>query len=123
MIKRVFYIIFSAVFISCSSDPEIPPDILQPKEMANVLWDVMQSQNLAYETARKDSTVSEAVETKILSQKIFNIHKIDSASFNRSYNWYVAHPAILKVIFDSLYAQKERANVLNLEKKNRPDSL
>ena len=135
MTRIIIYIMFSLVFVSCGSDTEVPSNILQPPEMSNILWDVMRSQALAYEIARKDSSVREAIEVKVLSQKIFKIYKIDSAYFNKSYNWYIQHPTILKVIFDSMYVQKERENNLKLErkmerertlkptKKNMPDSL
>lgn len=121
--KNIIYIIFFFALVSCSPDSKAPSNIIQPPEMSNILWDIMRSQTLAYETARKDSTVNEAIETKALSQKIFTIYKIDSAYFSRSYNWYVQHPAILKTIFDSMYVQKERENNLKLERKNRPDSI
>jgi predicted neuraminidase len=97
--------------------------VIQPKEMQSILWDVMRAETLASEMARKDSSVDVAIETKSLSQKVFNIHKTDSARFNKSYNWYVKHPDLLKIIFDSLYSQKERENNLHLRKKNVPDSL
>jgi hypothetical protein len=108
---------FWLVFVSCGSDTKIPSDILQPAEMSNILWDIMRSQTLGYEIARKDSSVREAIEVKALSQKVFKIYKIDSTYFNKSYNWYIQHPTILKVIFDSMYVQKERENNLKLEKK------
>jgi hypothetical protein len=108
---------FFLVFVSCGSDTKVPSDILQPAEMSNILWDIMRSQALGYEIARKDSSVREAIEVKALSQKVFKIYKIDSAYFNKSYNWYIQHPTILKVIFDSMYVQKERENNLKLEKK------
>ncbi len=76
--------------------------------MKSILWDVMRAQTLAQETSLKDSTIDVAVETKFLSQKIFEIHKTDSAHFIESYNWYVKHPDLLKLIFDSLYIQKQR---------------
>ena len=125
MKSSTFYIclLFSVVFVSCGSGDEAPSNILQPSQMSNVLWDIMRSQTLAYEVARKDSSVNEAAETKALSQKVFKIHKIDSAYFNKSYNWYVQHPAVLKVIFDSMYAQKEREVNLKLERENMPDTL
>ena len=85
--------------------------------MKSILWDVMRAQSLARELSLKDSTIDIANETKLLSQKIFEIHKTDSALFNKSYNWYVKHPDDLKLIFDSLYAQKERENSLQLKGK------
>lgn len=123
MTRIVAYTVIFLVLISCSSDTKVPSGILQPVKMSNVLWDVMRSQVLAYETARKDTSTSEAIEVKALSKKIFQIYKIDSAHFNKSYNWYVQHPAVLKIIFDSMYVQKERENTLKLERENMPDTL
>lgn len=117
MSRTIIYIMFFLVFVSCGSDTKVPSNILQPAEMSNILWDIMRSQALGYEIARKDSSVREAIEVKALSQKVFKIYKIDSAYFNKSYNWYIQHPTILKVIFDSMYVQKERENNLKLEKK------
>jgi hypothetical protein len=117
MSRAIIYIMFWLVFVSCGSDTKVPSDILQPAEMSNILWDIMRSQTLGYEIARKDSSVREAIEVKALSQKVFKIYKIDSTYFNKSYNWYIQHPTILKVIFDSMYVQKERENNLKLEKK------
>jgi hypothetical protein len=123
MMKPFICFIFSAIIISCNSGNKTPSNIIQPEEMQSILWDVMRAQTLANEIAVKDSSVNAAVETKYLSQKIFQIHKIDSSDFNKSYNWYVKHPDALKLIFDSLYAQKERENSLRLKKKNGPHPL
>jgi len=85
--------------------------------MKSVLWDVMRAQSLAREIALKDSTVDLAIKTKSLTQKVFEIHKIDSAQFIESYNWYMKHPTHLKLIFDSMYVQKERENSIQSKKK------
>jgi hypothetical protein len=95
--------------------------MIQPEEMKSILWDVVNAQVWAGEIARKDSTVTAAAETKILSRKVFEIHRTDSAHFNNSYQWYVKHPAVLKLIFDSLYAQKQRKATLIPRKLRRPD--
>ncbi|HSV09130.1 MAG TPA: DUF4296 domain-containing protein [Hanamia sp.] len=121
--KNLFYLILFIMFFSCGKSNKPPSSVIQPKEMQSILWDVMRAETLASEMARKDSSVDVAIETKSLSQKVFNIHKTDSARFNKSYNWYVKHPDLLKIIFDSLYSQKERENNLHLRKKNVPDSL
>lgn len=122
MIKIIIYFIFSILLSACYSSDELPSDIIKPDEMKNILWDVMSAQTLASELSRTDSSVNQAAETKALSQKVFNIHHTDSATFNKSYNWYVKHPDILKRIFDSLYAQKQRESVpeLKINHKNGP---
>jgi hypothetical protein len=123
MMKNVLYFIFFMMLFSCGKSNKPPSSLIQPKEMQSILWDVMRAETLASEIAKKDSAVDAAVETKSLSQKVFNIHKTDSATFNKSYNWYVKHPDVLKIIFDSLYIQKEREQHLHLNKRNVADSL
>ena len=120
MIKYFVYVIFLMTLFSCYSKDKVPSDIIKPEEMKNIIWDIMRSQALANELALKDSTVDKAIKTKLLSKKVFEIHKTDSAHFNESYNWYVRHPLKLKVIFDSLYVQKQRLNLIHPEKGVKP---
>ena len=87
--------------------------------MKNILWDVMRAQTLVQQTSLKDTTVSVPVEINVLSKKIFKIHNTDSSHFIESYNWYVKHPAALKLIFDSLYTQKQRESETRLKKKEK----
>ena len=116
MMVRIFCFIFCIVFIfSCSSKDKAPSDIIQPEAMKNVLWDVMSAQFMAQEIARKDSLVNTVSQTKALTQKVFEIHKITAADFNKSYDWYIKHPETMKRIFDSLYTQKQRDHSLELE--------
>ena len=87
--------------------------------MKSILWDVMRAQTLATETSLKDTTVSVAVENQFLSKKIFKMHHTDSTHFVESYNWYVKHPEVLKLIFDSLYTQKQRESDTRLKKREK----
>lgn len=105
------------MFISCYSKDSMPVNIINPEKMKSILWDVVRAQTLANEMSFKDSTIDKAIQTKELTRRAFEIHKTDSAQFNESYNWYVRHPLKLKVIFDSLYAQKQRENMLEFKKE------
>ena len=91
--------------------------------MSGILWDVMSAQNLAVTINRQDTSINTIAETKALTQKVFEIHKITAADFNKSYNWYIKHPEALKLIFDSIYSQKQRENVSELKTKSLHDSL
>jgi Leucine-rich repeat (LRR) protein len=117
MRKAIIYFFTAICLLSCKSSDRVPKNIIKPEKMKSILWDVMRAQSLAQETAAKDTTLSVATQTKILSQKVFEIHKTDSVRFAQSYNWYVKHPEKLKLIFDSLYAQKQRTRELNLLQK------
>ena len=122
MMNRFFYCIFLIILFSCSSQNKAPSGIIQPKEMKNIMWDVMRAQALAVEITRKDSSLNDTAETKALVQKVFEIHKIKFVDFDKSYNWYIKHPEAMKVIFDSLYTQKQR-NELKPKYKILNDTL
>jgi len=119
MIKRLFFIIIPLILGSCFSVQKRPADIIKPEKMKDILWDVMRAQTLAQQTSLKDSSISMPVEINLLSKKIFKIHKVDSSHFVESYNWYVKHPEALKVIFDSLYNQKQRESEKILKRKEK----
>jgi hypothetical protein len=123
MMRSIIYFIFSFILFSCYNANKAPSDIIKPEVMKSVLWDVMRAQTLSRQIVLKDSTIDLAIETKSLTQKVFKIHKTDSAQFNKSYNWYVKHPTDLKLIFDSLYTQKERENNLQLRMKRKYDHV
>jgi hypothetical protein len=123
MIKTILYFVVLMMLFSCGKTNKPPSSLIQPKDMQSILWDLMRAETLATEIRRQDTSVDAAIETKSLSQKVFSIHKTDSASFNKSYNWYVKHPDVLKIIFDSLYIQKERENNLHLKKKEIAEPL
>ncbi|MEP6951764.1 MAG: DUF4296 domain-containing protein [Ginsengibacter sp.] len=97
---------------SCSGKNKIPAEIIQQKEMQDILWDVIRAQAFSAEIAHKDSSVSEVAETKMLTQKVFEIHHITSSAFEQSYSWYTSHPEIMRIIFDSMNIQNQRQNDL-----------
>lgn len=108
------------MLISCLGKNKVPSGIIKPKEMQNILWDVIRAQALSVEIAHKDSTINEVTETKALSQKIFEIHNIKSADFDRSYTWYTNHPNMMLTIFDSLNNQIQRQNELKMKERSKP---
>lgn len=115
MNKIKIYFLFCILLSACYSSDKPPSNVIKPDEMKNILWDVISAQVLASQLSLKDSSINQAAETKALSHEIFNIHHTDSATFSNSYNWYIKHPDILKRIFDSLYAQKQRESVPKLK--------
>jgi hypothetical protein len=112
-----------SLFISCLGKNKVPSEIIQPGKMQKILWDVIRAQALSTEIARKDSTVNEIAETKVLTQKVFEIYKITSTTFNQSYMWYTNHPDIMRIVFDSLNAQNQRESQLEMKEKHTPLKL
>lgn len=115
-----FVVVSGALIVSCVNKNKVPSEIIQPKEMQSILWDVIKAESLSAEFARKDSSINEVAETKLLTAKVFEVHKIDSSEFNKSYNWYTSHPDILKSVIDSLNSQNHRESEFEMRKKNKP---
>jgi len=121
--KNIFFLIVFSLFISCLGKNKVPSEIIQPGKMQKILWDVIRAQALSTEIARKDSTVNEIAETKVLTQKVFEIYKITSTTFNQSYFWYTSHPDMMRIVFDSLNAQNQRESQLEMKEKHAPLKL
>ena len=118
--KNFIFFLVGFVLFSCSGKNKVPAGIIQQKKMQNILWDVIRAQALSGELARKDSTINEVAETKILTQKVFEIHHITSSAFDQSYSWYTSHPEMMRIIFDSMNIQNQRQNELRMKEGHKP---
>ncbi|MEP7250784.1 MAG: DUF4296 domain-containing protein [Ginsengibacter sp.] len=108
--KLIVSIFFCSMILSCSRTNKVPREIIPADQMSAILWDVIRAQVMANEVSRNDSSMNAVTRTKSLTQKVFEIHKVTSSSFDKSYEWYSGHPDILRLMFDSLYTQKQREN-------------
>ena len=93
--KNIFFLIVFSLFVSCLEKNKVPSEIIQPDKMQKILWDVIRAQALSAEIARKDSTVNEIAETKVLTQKVFEIYKITSTTFIQSYFFFIIHSYLM----------------------------
>jgi hypothetical protein len=124
--KNYFFFVMCFILLSCSGKNKVPEEVIQPKKMQDILWDVLRAQALSVEIARKDSTINEVAETKILTQRVFQIYRITSSAFDQSYSWYTGHPEIMRVIFDSMNIQNQRHSesvMKNGYRPFKPDSI
>lgn len=115
--KIIFFSILICISFSCSDKNKTPSGIIRPREMSGIMWDIIRAQALANEAARKDSSINVESQTKALTQKVFEIHHVTSSSFDKSYEWYSGHPDILRLMFDSLYTQKQRENDQSMKER------
>jgi hypothetical protein len=104
---KFFGILFVlAVILSCKSST--PKEVLPPKKMQAVLWDVMQADEMAEYYSGKDSSFRGLDKHTGYYQKIFSLHKITKEDFTKSLSYYENHPSALKSILDSLQSFGER---------------
>ena len=116
--KNLFFFIICFILFSCSGKNEVPPGIIQQKEMQNILWDVIRAQALSGEMARRDSSINEIAETQLMTRKVFEIHNVTPSAFDLSYAWYTSHPEMMRIIFDSMNSQNQRQNDLKLKRED-----
>jgi len=91
------------VFIgSFSCNLTVSKDVLPPKKMQAVLWDMMQADEMAEYYSSSDSSFKGIANRIVYYQKIFAIYKITRETFTRSLGYYKDHPASLRPILDSL---------------------
>jgi hypothetical protein len=102
----VVILLFAA---SCTDNTKVPKEFIQKDKMQKILWDMMQADRFVTDFLPKpgDSTYNEKEILKVY-QKVFNLHGITRDDFLKSYTFYLNHPDITKVLYDSISVQAER---------------
>ena len=96
-------LLVSILFVACNNRDHIPGSVLKPSKMQAVLLDIVRADQLLNEHAiRGDSLANSDSERIKLYQKVFQIHNITKEKFQQSFSFYRTHPAVLKIILDSL---------------------
>jgi hypothetical protein len=90
-------------FTGCKNKKTVPDTILPQNKMQAVVWDMMRAdQFLTDYVLNKDTALKKQTESIKLYQQILAINKVSKEEFERSFNYYKAHPLLLKVIMDSI---------------------
>lgn len=97
------------VFLITACKDNIPKNILRPKEMGAVLWDVFRADEMATIYANKDSLYKKTDKRNELYQTVFQVHHISKEEFEKSFQFYQSRPDLLKPILDSLQSQTNRS--------------
>ena len=88
---------------SCSNKGNVPDDVLPKQKMRDLMWDMIRSgEFLQSYVFSKDSTIDKVAESQKWHDKIYEIHKTDKATFERSFAYYKAHPVLMKEMLDTL---------------------
>jgi hypothetical protein len=109
--------IFFLFFASCIGKNNPPSGIIQRDSMKNIMFDMIQADQYAKQFLAKDSSkINVKEETIKLYQQVFQIHHVTKSEFENSYQYYLAHQDLYKIIFDSLSVQ-------NLREHHQPTAL
>ncbi|MEO5683846.1 MAG: DUF4296 domain-containing protein [Chitinophagaceae bacterium] len=114
-----FLLLITALLASCGSS-KVPADIIPVHKMETILWQLMQSDEYVNTLLVKDSTKKSSTERMKIYQQVFDFNKTSMGEFKKSYHFYMTHPDITKVIFDSITARASRERIELY--KPKPDS-
>jgi hypothetical protein len=94
----------------CSDKNSVPRGILPRDKMEEVMWDMAQADQYAVLYLSKDSGhIDQKAETLRLYEEVFRLHKITKEEFRKSYHYYLDHPELNQLLFDSVIARGSRA--------------
>jgi hypothetical protein len=105
--KFIFCIFICLIFNACSNS-KVPYGIIEPKDMENILWEQMKADAFTKEFVSKNTSLDLVKENYNIQQKIFTKYKIDKEDFYESYQYYLAHDDMFKMILDSLITKQTR---------------
>lgn len=119
MRQLLAFLLTTLLLASCGN--KIPGDIISSERMTTIIWQLMESDEYVNIIVAKDSTKKSSTERMKIYQQVFELNKITSDEFKKSYTFYMEHPDMGKLIFDSITARagRERIDVM----RTKPDTL
>jgi hypothetical protein len=87
---------FLLFIISCSDKDEMPKEIIRMKPMQQIVWDMLQADEVAFQRKITDSTLNLKTASFHLYDTVFAIHKVSRESFYKSYEYYQRRPSLYK---------------------------
>ena len=96
------------LFAGCSGKDKLPDGILKPKQMQEVLWDMVRADALTPELVKKDSSLKATSENIDLYNKVFSVHHISRTIFQASFSYYEKNADLMNSLLDSMNALQQR---------------
>lgn len=104
----LFLLLAAFLLASCGSRGRVPADIIPTAEMQTIIWQLMQTDEYVNTVLAKDTAKKSSTERMLRYQQVFELNKTTEVEFKKSYQFYMAHPDITKLMFDSLIAKAGR---------------
>ncbi len=82
--------------LSCSVKEGVPGDIIAPRQMQHIVWDLLQADEVAFQRKISDSTIDLKKSSFQLYDTVFAIHKVSRENFYKSYEYYQKHPTLYR---------------------------
>ena len=124
MKTRLLWLNWLILLFSCTpEDQKIPDDIMSIDSMKVIIWDMTLAGEYASHQKEQDTAVK-PLNTAYFSEVLKN-HHIGKSSFTKSFDFYQAHPALNKILWDSItsYGDRLRPQLYKQRPKLKQDSL
>ena len=101
---RSFLVVTVLILIhACTGRDKAPDGVLPKQKMREIMWDMIRAgEFLQSYVFSKDSTIDKVAESQKWHDKIYEIHKTDKATFEKSFAYYKANPPLMKDMLDTL---------------------
>ena len=96
-----------SLLLSCNGN-KTPAGILPPEQMQTIVWQMMQSDEYVGDVLVRDSSKNINTERIKRYRQVFQLNQTTLEAFEKSYDYYMAHPDMLKPMFDTLSARAAR---------------
>lgn len=103
-------ILYCLAGMGCANRTKVPGGILPSDRMVEIVWDMAQADQYAALYLAKDSArINLKTETMRLYEEVFRLHRTTPEEFRKSYQYYLDHPELNQLLFDSAIARGVRA--------------
>ena len=125
--KKIIYILLALIlFQSCKKTTKVPRDLIQKDKMSAILIDIHEAEGLVTES-RFLNTDSAKILYERLEKDIFKKHKVDTALYYRSYEFYAntldLMESLYKRVVDTLHIRDSLSQLEPLKKPEKKDTI
>jgi hypothetical protein len=118
--KIYFFLLVVLFVLSCKDENKIPKDVIAKNRMQELLWDMSRADAFLTNFAGKnDTTFNRAKETVALYKQVFQVHQTTREEFKKSLEWYQQHPAVMKIILDTLQTRQSKI----IQERSKPKTF
>jgi hypothetical protein len=95
--------------LACGRQDDVPADVLPRERMGSVLFEISMAEAFLENYVFRDSTVKRDSALRRELETVLQANRISEESFRKSYAWYKQHPAVFRVVVDTMYARSQRS--------------
>ncbi len=109
--RILVFVLVVSMIAACANNDAIPAGIIPKQKMETIVWQLIQSDEYGNILGNRDSLKKTSAEKMTIYQQVFDLNSISLVDFKKSYLFYMEHPNISKLMFDSISARANRQHM------------